>query len=116
MRAPLFRSLSWRRPAWGLALSLLSTAWVDAAIGTAMPSLESAVTQLQSGDAAGAAKSLKAIIAADPRNAAAWRALAASEATLHHYDAAIIGYRRALEIQPDAPRVFYQLGAAYAAK
>jgi hypothetical protein len=89
---------------------------VNAAIGAATPSLESAVTQLQNGDAAGAAKSLKVIAAAEPDNAAAWRALAASEAAQHHYDAAIAGYLHALKIQPDAPKVFYQIGAAYAAK
>jgi hypothetical protein len=53
---------------------------------------------------------------ADPTNAAAWRALAASETALQHYDAAIADYRHALKIQPDSPSVFYQLGAAFAAK
>jgi hypothetical protein len=63
-----------------------------------MPSLAEAVDKLQSGDAA------------------AWRALGASESAQHHYDAAIADYRRALKIQPDSPKVFYQVGAAYAAK
>ena len=33
-----------------------------------------------------------------------------------HFDAAIDDYGRALKLQPDSPRVFYQLGTAYAAK
>jgi hypothetical protein len=37
-------------------------------------------------------KSLKAITSADPNNAAAWRALGASETTLRHFRAAIGDY------------------------
>lgn len=57
-----------------------------------------------------------ALTAGEPNNAAAWRALGASEMALRHFDAAIGAFRSALELQPDSPRVFYQLGAAYAAK
>jgi TPR repeat/FG-GAP repeat/FG-GAP-like repeat len=94
MYAALFSSFFLRYSAWGLALSLASPAWVNAAPVTV----------------------LKAKAAADPDNAAAWRALAASEVALHHYDGAIASYRRVLKLQPDDPQVFYQLGAAYAAK
>jgi hypothetical protein len=81
----------------------------------APPSIESALSQLQNGDPTGAAKSLRAITSADPNNAAAWRALGASETALRHFDAAISDYRRALRLHPDSPKVFYQLGVAYAA-
>jgi hypothetical protein len=95
-----------------LSCALSANAVPDAA----PPTLESALSQLQNGDAGGAAKSLTAITSADPRNAAAWRALAASELGLHHFDAAIGDYRHALLIEPGSPKVFYQLGVAYAAK
>jgi FG-GAP repeat/TPR repeat len=52
----------------------------------------------------------------DPNDAAAWRALGTSEMARRRFDAAIGDYGRALQLQPDSPRVFYQLGAAYAAK
>lgn len=74
------------------------------------------MSQLQNGNAAGAAKSLREITANHPNNAAAWRALATSEMGLGHFTAAVGDYRRALAIQPDSPKVFYQLGVAYAAK
>jgi hypothetical protein len=115
MRASLLRLLT-PTSAWGLALSCAGALAANAPPGAAPPSLESAASLLQNGDAAGAAKSLKAITSADPGNAVAWRALGASEMALHHYDAAIDSYGRALKIQPDSPKVFYQLGAAYAAK
>ncbi|HEY2781291.1 MAG TPA: FG-GAP-like repeat-containing protein [Steroidobacteraceae bacterium] len=102
--------------AWGLALSCAGALAADPRPDAAVPTLSSAVAQLQNGDAAGAAKSLKAITAADPNNDKAWRALAASETALQHYDTAIAAYRRALAIQPDSPWVFYQLGTVYAAK
>jgi hypothetical protein len=86
-----------------------------AAPGAAPPTLETALSQLQGGDTTGAVKSLKAITSADPNNAAAWRALGASETALRHFRAAIGDYGRALKLHPDSPKVFYQLGAAYAA-
>jgi hypothetical protein len=112
MRAVLFRSL--------LASSCLSFGCTcvhgaNAVPGAAPPTLESALSQLQIGDAPAAAKSLKAITSTDPNNAAAWRALGASETALRHFRAAIGDYRHALKLHPDSPKVFYQLGAAYAA-
>lgn len=87
----------------------------NAAPTGAVPTLESALFQLQNGDATGAARSLRAITSTDPTNAAAWRALGASETALRHFDAAIGDYRRALKLHPDSPKIFYQLGVAYAA-
>ncbi len=114
MRPPLVRSILASRYSWVLALSCALSA--NAVPGAAPLTLDSAVSQLQSGDAGGAAQSLKAITVADPNNAAAWRALAASELGLRHFDAAIGDYRRALQIEPSSAKIFYQLGLAYAAK
>jgi tetratricopeptide (TPR) repeat protein len=115
MRAALLRFLS--KP---LSLSLcLSSSPVAAALaspGAGPPSLDAALSQLQNGDAAGAAKSLRRITSFDPQNAAAWRALGAADMQLKNFNAAIADYRLALKLQADSPRVFYQLGAAYAAK
>jgi hypothetical protein len=84
--------------------------------GTGPPSLDAALLQLQSADAAGAARSLRRITAFDPQNAAAWRALGTADMMQDHFTAAIADYSRALKLQADSPRIFYQLGAAYAAK
>jgi hypothetical protein len=62
------------------------------------------------------ASALAAGIPPDPNDAAAWRARGASEMAQRHFDAAIGDYRRALKLEPDSARIFYQLGAAYAAK
>jgi tetratricopeptide (TPR) repeat protein len=82
----------------------------------AHPTFESAMTQLQSGQVAAAAKSLKAITAAEPENAAAWRALGIADLQLKRFDAAIADFWHALGLQADSPRVFFQLGEAYASK
>jgi len=114
MRAALFRSLLASR-CWGLSFACTCVLVANAAPSGALPTLESALSQLQNGDATGAAKSLRAITSTDPTNAAAWRALGASETALRHFDAAIGDYSRALELHPDSPKVFYKLGVAYAA-
>lgn len=103
-------------PIRSLALSCVAALVANATPAGPIPSLAEAVAKLQSGDAVGAQTALERITTAAPKNAAAWRALGASESALHHYEAAIADYRRALKIQPDSPKVFYQVGAAYAAK
>src|SRR5882724_299021 len=115
MRAALRRTLLASSCSWGLSFGCTCVLAANAAPAAALPTLESALSQLQSGDATGAAKSLKAITSADPNNAAAWRALGASETALRHFHAAISDYSRALELHSDSPKVFYQLGVAYAA-
>jgi len=99
-----------------LALGCAGAFAASAAPAAQIPSLADAVSKLQAGDTAGAQTALEQITTADPNNAAAWRALAASKSAQHHYGAAIADYRRALKIQADSPKVFYQIGAAYAAK
>jgi len=99
------------------ALAWLLTASIAAASGaSSAPSLSAALAQLQAGDAAGAAVALRAITARESANAQAWRALGTAEQQLHNYDPAIAAYQRALKIEPDSPRTFYSIGAAYAAK
>jgi TPR repeat/FG-GAP repeat/FG-GAP-like repeat len=80
------------------------------------PTLNAALAQLQAGDAAGAAQALRVITIRQPRSAPAWRALGTAEQQLHNYDQAIAAYQRALQIEPDSPRVYYRIGTAYAAK
>jgi tetratricopeptide (TPR) repeat protein len=83
--------------------------------GAAPSSLDSALSQLQNTDAAGAAISLRRITVIDPQNAAAWRALGTADMMLKHFAAAVADFHHALELQADSPRALYQLGAAYAA-
>ena len=78
--------------------------------------MDAALSHLQNGDAAGAAKLLRRVTSFDPQNAAAWRALGTADMQLKLFSAAIADYGQALKLQADSPRVFYQLGAAYAAK
>src|ERR1700722_18448443 len=101
---------------WGLCLSGAAFDSAPASPGTAPPSLDTALSQLQNADAGGAAKSLRRITSVDPKNAAAWRALGTADMMLEHFGAAVADYHHALELQADSPRVLYQLGAAYAAK
>jgi len=102
--------------ALGLCLFAAAIVAALASPGTGPPTLNAALSQLQNGDAAGAAKSLRRISSFDPRNAAVWRTLGTAEMMQDHFTAAIADYGRALKLQADSPRVFYQLGAAYAAK
>lgn len=104
---------------FAVAIALLAVAAAGAGTGganTQEPKLSAALTQLQAGDAAGAARSLRVITARDSRDAQAWRALGTAEQQLHNYDRAISAYQRALQIEPDSPRIFYSIGTAYAAK
>src|SRR5579872_3065079 len=103
--------------AWRVLFSCATTLAASSAQGVlTTPSLDAAVSQLQAGDASGAAKTLRLITAAEPGNGAAWRALGASDMALREYTAAIHDYRRSLQIEPNEPKVFYQLGAAYASQ
>jgi FG-GAP repeat/TPR repeat/FG-GAP-like repeat len=100
----------------GLCLSGAAIDSAPASTGAGPPSLDAALSQLQNADAAGAAKSLRRITSINSQNVAAWRALGTADMMLKRFDAAVADYQRALRVQPDSPRAFYQLGAAYAAK
>jgi FG-GAP repeat/Tetratricopeptide repeat len=78
--------------------------------------LTAALDQLQSGDAAAAAKRLRRITDRDMRNPQAWRALGTAYQRLHKPDQAIRAFTMALKIEPEVPRVFYALGTLFAQK
>jgi FG-GAP repeat len=114
MRRALLRFLC--KPLFlGLCLSGTAIDSAPASPGAGPPSLDAALSQLQNADAAGAARSLRRITSSDPQNAAAWRALGTADLMLKHFAAAVADYHHALKLKADSPRVFYQLGAAYAA-
>jgi hypothetical protein len=56
------------------------------------------------------------LVQAEPRNAAAWRALGIEDLRLHRFSAAISAFQHSLVLQPDSPRNLYSLGVAYAGK
>ena len=115
MRPTLLRFLC-KTLSLGLCLSGAAIDSAPASPGAEPPSLDAALSQLQNADTAGAARSLRRITSFDPKNAAAWRALGTADMMLEHFTAAVGDYRHALRLQADSPRVFYQLGAAYAAR
>jgi hypothetical protein len=111
------------RAAGGLAAALAAmllgaaanTALAESS-GASKPALGDALRELQRGEAARAAKMLKAISRADPKGAPAWRALGKAYQQLHDYDGAILAYQHAIKVEPDSPQALYSLGASYAAK
>jgi len=80
------------------------------------PSVAQAVLRLQAQDAAGAVTILDEIVKREPDNFMAWRTLGAALIQTKAYDRAIAALTRALELQPGAPPVLYNLGAARALK
>ena len=80
------------------------------------PTVAQAVVRLQAQDAAGAVKILDAVVSREPGNFMAWRTLGAALIQTKEYDRAIAALTRALELQPAAPPVLYNLGAAHAMK
>jgi hypothetical protein len=69
-----------------------------------------AQTKLQAGDAAGAAKILESVVAREPKNARAWRLLGYAQLKSKQLDRARASYERLLELAPDTPQAFYNLG------
>jgi len=69
---------------------------------------------LQSGDAAGARKILEALVAREPANARAWRVLGGACVALKDAACAEAAYRKALDLEPDAPQALMGLGDAFA--
>jgi hypothetical protein len=57
-----------------------------------------------------------ALAHAEPRSAAAWRALGSADLRLRRFDGAISAFQHSLKLEPDSPRTFYSLGVAYAGK
>src|SRR5262249_7753299 len=104
-------------------LAVCAAACVTAAVAAALehpstaapPTLAAAIDALRSGDANGAARMLTELTARSPRDARVWRALGRVELQRKHAREAVAAYRQALTLEPDAPQVFYGLGAAHAA-
>jgi hypothetical protein len=78
------------------------------------PTLPAAMAKLQSGDAAGAAKMLEALVKKDPADGRLWRALGNASKAAKDYPRAIAAYNKALSVDPDSVGPIYQLGTVYA--
>src|SRR5580765_5489923 len=96
-----------------LVLCLITTGTAQAPVE---PTIAAAAARLQARDAAGAARMLEAITAREPSNWRAWRMLGTAYRGANEIDKALAAYRKALGIEPDAPQVLYDIGAAYAMK
>ena len=94
-----------------LILSVLPTAQ-----SPAPPTLAAAAARLQAQDPAGAARILEAVTAREPANGRAWRLLGVAYQRVKELDKALAADRKALELEPDAPQVLYNIGTAYALK
>ena len=97
-------------------LLLLVLATASAAQPPAELTIAAAAARLQAQDPAGASRILEAVTAREPANVRAWRLLGMAYQRGQDLDKALTAYRRALEIEPGAPQVFYNLGTAYALK
>jgi hypothetical protein len=80
------------------------------------PTLVAANARLQARDPAGAARMLETITAREPGNARAWRLLGVAYQRGKRLDEACAAYLKALDLDPAAPQVLYNLGTAYALK
>ena len=76
--------------------------------------LDSALRTLQ-GNPAAARAMLEALTRRDPDSARAWGALGSAYQQLREHRRAIAAYQHALALEPDSPKIFYGLGASYAA-
>jgi hypothetical protein len=80
------------------------------------PTIAAAAARLQAQDAAGAVRIMEAVTAREPANQRAWRMLGVAYQRAKDLDRALGAYRKALEIEPDAPQVLYNMGTAFALK
>jgi len=78
------------------------------------PTVAQAVARLQAQDAAGAVKILDEVVKREPENPAAWRTLGAALIQTKELERAAASLTRALELQPNAPPVLYNLAAVEA--
>jgi hypothetical protein len=115
------RSLS-RFDGWfrGIAFSTLLALGVPAALraqGSAPPavaSIPAAMSRMYSGDAAGAARMLESITAAEPRNVSAWRLLALCYRKSGDLGGARAAYVRAMVLEPGSPTTMFNLAGVFA--
>jgi hypothetical protein len=99
-----------------LALLIAALTVTGSAQPPGEPSVAAAAARLQAQDPAGAARILEAVTAREPANLRAWRLLGVAYQNAKELDQALAAYRKALEIQPDAPQVLYNIGTVYALK
>ena len=101
-------------------LSLVALALTLATSGAAQPPSEAtiaaAAARLQAQDSAGASRILEAVTEREPSNGRAWRLLGVAYQRHKELDKALGAYRKALEIDPAAAQVFYNIATAYAQK
>ncbi|HEY2895713.1 MAG TPA: tetratricopeptide repeat protein, partial [Gemmatimonadaceae bacterium] len=115
------RSLS-RFDGWfrGIVFSTLLALGVPAALraqGSAPPavaSIPAAMSHLYAGDAAGAAKMLEGITAAEPQNVSAWRLLALCYRKSGDLDRSLAAYHRAMVLEPGSATTMFNLAGVYA--
>src|SRR4029077_4542728 len=69
---------------------------------------------LQAQDPAGAARILERVTAREPDNARAWRALGVAYQRSKALEKAMTAYRKALDLEPEAPQTLYNIGTLYA--
>jgi hypothetical protein len=104
----------------GIALSTLFTLGAPSVLraqGSATPavaSIPAAMSHLYSGDAAGAAKILQGITAADPRNVSAWRLLALCYRKSGDLDRSRAAYARAMVLEPGSATTMFNLAGVFA--
>ena len=99
-----------------LTVLLLVLTTAIAAQAPPEPTVAAAAARLQALDPAGAVRILEAVVSREPANTRAWRLLGVAHHNAREYDEAIAAYRKALELAPETPQVFYNLGAAFARK
>jgi hypothetical protein len=80
------------------------------------PTIAAANARLQAKDPAGAARMLETITSREPTNTRAWRLLGVAYQRGQQIDLALDAYRKALDLEPGAPQVLYNVGTAYALK
>jgi hypothetical protein len=81
---------------------------------TQPPTVAQAQARLQAQDPAGAITILDAVVAANPKDAAAWRQLGGALLQTKAYDRAVTALERAVTLLPTGTVVLYNLGCAYA--
>lgn len=114
------RAFPWRRlrslPTAAAFLIAAAAAAAQSPAPAVAPTLAEARALLQGGDPAGAVTLLERITAAQPEDGQAWTLLGTALRRAKQPDQAVAAYARSLALDPDQPQVFFNLGAAHAAR
>ncbi len=97
-----------------LALPAPTALRAQASAPPAGASIPAAMSHLYSGNAAGAAKMLEGITAAEPQNVSAWRLLALCYRKSGDLDRARAAYGRAMVLEPKSATTMFNLAGVYA--